>query len=235
MLKTTEVLLDPAVYSETPDYLFCARAWPQQLGVAGAGRGTTRFVGDHSGNYALRHYHRGGLVARLSRDRYLASGAQRSRSFQEWHLLAHLRRLALPVPEPVAARYARTGVFYRADILTRIIPDVATLAERLRAGALAEHDWRALGQLLARFHEHGVFHADLNAHNIVVNSAGDWYLLDFDRGEIRAAGDWQQGNLARLHRSLKKLAGQYPTLAFSAADWRALLDGYSESSVARSA
>lgn len=228
MLLTFEkVILDPAVFGVAPEYLFSANDWPQQTGVAGAGRGTTTFVADQHGEFALRHYYRGGIAANFLNDRYLAGGAQRSRAFREWRLLFALTELDLPVPKPVAARYRRSGIFYRADLLTQRIPDVVTLAERLTAGALNELDWQALGSTLQRFHKNGVYHADLNAHNILVNGMGEWFVLDFDRGEIRPEGDWQQDNLSRLQRSLRKLAKQQEQFAFAAAGWLAMLDGYS--------
>lgn len=48
----------------------------------------------------------------------------------------------------------------------------------------------------------GVHHADLNAHNILLADDGAVYVLDFDRGRIRARGAWENNVLARLHRSL---------------------------------
>ena len=65
-----------------------------------------------------------------------------------------------------------------------------------------------MGQCIARFHRAGVFHADLNAHNVQIDAANRIFLLDFDRGRIRgrraAAGG--EANLARLHRSLTKIS-----------------------------
>ncbi|MEO0574448.1 MAG: 3-deoxy-D-manno-octulosonic acid kinase [Pseudomonadota bacterium] len=235
MAQQQKLLLDHSVYAAAPDYLFRARDWPQQRGTAGAGRGTTTFVADDNGEFALRHYYRGGMVARLLSDRYLARGAARSRGFLEWRLLQRLVALGLPVPQPIAARYVRHGLWYRADLLTRRIADVATLAESLAQAPLKEAAWQSLGATLRRFHDAGVFHADLNAHNLLINGAGDWFVLDFDRGEMRAPGDWQRSNLERLQRSLRKLSGENAAFAFSAADWLALLDGYSSASLARSA
>lgn len=229
------VLLDHAVYEHAPDYLFSADAWPQRTGQAGAGRGTTVFVADNQGEFALRHYHRGGMVARLLADRYVACGAERSRAFREWRLLQKMLAQGLPVPQPIAARYVRHGLWYRADLLTRRIVNVVTLAESLAGASLSETAWQNLGATLRRFHAFGVFHADLNAHNILIDGNEQWFVLDFDRGEIRAPGDWQRGNLQRLQRSLRKLSAAQAAFSFSAADWLALLNGYSSASLARSA
>lgn len=219
-------LLDPEVYPAAPAYLFDAAQWPRQDGQAGAGRGSAAFVGDDTGDYVLRHYRRGGMIAALSRDRYVATGALRSRAFREWRLLAALRQRGLPVPEPVAAQYRRSGVLYTADLLTRRIPTAETLAARLTTAPIDAGAWTGLGRLLARFHAHGACHADLNAHNIVLDGGGRWYLLDFDRGSLQAPGDWCVANLARLRRSLDKLAGLHGGLHFTASDWDDLERGY---------
>src|SRR4029453_11025308 len=65
------------------------------------------------GRWVLRHYRRGGLIAKLSQDSYLWTGAARTRSFAEWRLLAELRRRGLRVPAPIAARYVRGLFTYR--------------------------------------------------------------------------------------------------------------------------
>ncbi len=88
------------------------------------------------GPWVLRHYRRGGMIANVLGDRYLWTGAGRTRGFAEFRLLAALRARGLPVPTPVAARYRRKGVHYRADLITRRIGNATTLAERSRAKSL---------------------------------------------------------------------------------------------------
>src|SRR6185312_24099 len=59
--------------------------------------------------------------------------------------------------------------------------------------------------VVGRFHRAGIWHADLNAHNVLVSPAG-LHLIDFDRGRQRApAAGWRLANLRRLRRSLLKL------------------------------
>ena len=219
------------VYARPPEYLFEPAAWPRRGPLAEAGRGNTVFVGDDTGDYALRHYRRGGAVARVLGDRYLAAGAARSRSLREWHLLRHMRAAGLPVPQPVAARYQRSGLWYRADLLTRVVPASRTLVERLCSGPLAEPEWAALGRVIQRFHAAGICHADLNAHNILCDAEGAWHLIDFDRGTRRPAGRWRDANLARLQRSLAKEAARVDGLHWRPSDWPALIAGYADESV----
>jgi len=181
----------------------------------------------------LRHYHRGGLMARLSSDRYLWSGAKRTRAFREFNLLAQLANARLPVAAPVAARYVREGCTYRADLLTRRVAPARTVAERLRDGSVDPVLARRVGQTVARFHSARVWHADLNAHNILVKEDAtpvdeSVFLIDFDRGRLRKPRlAWQQSNLKRLRRSLDKLgARRLPD--FDARFWHPLLAAYHE-------
>lgn len=182
------------------------RAQDKLRDQARGGRGSVVFVDTAAGVCALRHYHRGGMVAPILGDRYLWTGRERTRGFAEFRLLAELRRRGLPVPPPVAARYRhRGGIYYTADLLTRRIEHTRTLAELITAGELDSDMAGRVGALIARFHAQGVDHADLNAHNLLIGPNGLW-LVDFDRGRIRALqGEWGLENLRRLRRSMLKL------------------------------
>jgi 3-deoxy-D-manno-octulosonic acid kinase len=203
--------------------------WASQgaLNEVAGGRGSVFFLRTDAGPWVMRHYRRGGLIAQLSADAYLWLGEKRTRCFAEWRLLAELRRLELPVPVPVAARYVRSGVIYRADLITEQLPASQTLSASLLAGALTEPQWRAIGSTIARFHAHGVHHADLNASNILLGTDGAVYVLDFDRGRIRARGAWEQAVLARLKRSLDKLKAQRAEVAFGERQWQWLEEAIS--------
>jgi len=175
--------------------------------VGDGGRGSAWYIDASHGPCVLRHYLRGGLAAKVSRDMYLWQGADRVRSFAEFRLLRELRKQDLPVPRAIAASYVREGMFYRASILMERLPDVRSLAA---LAALEGHEapWDAAGQLIARFHRAGLDHADLNAHNILFDSEGGGWMIDFDRGALRIpATPWRERNLSRLKRSLLKLRG----------------------------
>ena len=134
------------------------------------------------------------------------------------------------VPQPLAAHVIQYGLFYRADLLTRTIANSESLSARLRREPLEPSIWRAIGQVLRRFHAARVFHADLNAHNILLQGTQGIYLIDFDKGKIMppvaVANTWQQANLQRLQRSLHKLRLQQPAFHFADSDWQALMLGY---------
>jgi 3-deoxy-D-manno-octulosonic acid kinase len=211
---------------------FEPRYWEARGALDGGarGRGSVQFVNSSDGRrYVLRHYRRGGLIARIVADRYLWRGADDTRPFAEWQLTYHLHRAGLPVPAPVAARYVRSGSTYRGDIITERLPAVGTLAACLRTGALSVLTWILVGRCIRLFHDAGVSHADLNAHNVLL-SEEHVYLIDFDRCRLRAPGLWRDGNLVRLRRSLEKISWALPPDRFSEADWHALLDGYRHAS-----
>ena len=222
-----KVLFDAALAGVDGDW-FDPAFWRDRgaLQVQGGGRGGVAMIDTPTGACVLRHYHRGGLVARFSRDRYLWTGEAHTRSFAEFRLLAHCAGLKLPAPEPVAARFCRHGVFYTADLITRRIDDARTLAQCLADGRLDADLARETGALVARFHREGIWHADLNAHNVLVTSEA-LYLIDFDRGRLRAPAEaWRLANLARLRRSLVKLGATERIADFQAAIWGPLVYGY---------
>lgn len=193
----------------------------------GGGRGGVAFLDTPVGACVLRHYHRGGWMAPLLGDRYLWNGRARSRGFAEFDLLVRLSGRGLPVPVPIAARYLRRGPYYTADLITRAIEDASTLTDIVRERRLDAVLAGRVGGLVAKFHAEGVDHADLNAHNIMVGRDRLW-LIDFDRGEIRATGTaWKLANLARLKRSLLKVgACDHDEAALDREIWTPLMRGY---------
>lgn len=219
-----------AALPETPAWDWFDREWWRARGAltaAAGGRGGVAFLNMPVGTGVLRHFRRGGLIAPLLGDRYLWRGRARSRGFAEFALLARLSQLGLPVPAPIAARCVRRGIYYTADLITRAIDDTQTLAEVVAAQRVDTALAGRVGELVARFHAAGVDHADLNAHNILVAREGLW-LIDFDRGEIRATGTaWKLANLARLKRSLLKVGASHGNeTVLDREIWTPLMRGY---------
>jgi 3-deoxy-D-manno-octulosonic acid kinase len=224
------IVYDAARMRKPDAAMFSRNYWAARnaLEEVAGGRGSVSVLRALEGDWVLRHYRRGGYAAKISSDRYLWSGANATRSFREWRLLAQLQRLGLPVPPPVAARFERAGLLYRADIITVRLSNAVTLLQAVRAGAVTETMWQRIGKTIARFHAAGVHHADLNANNIMLVEDAV-YLLDFDRGRIRARGTWEANVLARLKRSLDKAKTQHADVHFTTDDWRTLLEGLSGS------
>lgn len=186
---------DPAQY--TPD------AVEPVLGAGG--RGAAWFVRGAFGAAVLRHYRRGGWMARVSVDSYLWHGEAQVRSFREFELLRRLHAMDLPVPAPLAAGYWRHRWSYQAAILVERVPAAGSFVAAIRAQE-AGAPWAAVGSAIGQCHRRGARHADLNAHNILIDASGDGWLIDWDKGRLEAGvgSAWMQRVLARLQRSIRK-------------------------------
>ncbi|QSX40969.1 3-deoxy-D-manno-octulosonic acid kinase [Shewanella cyperi] len=226
---TTLALATAAPDSLTTEW-FNAEFWREQGRISGSsfGRYTTWFIRPpaNTTDWVLRHYWRGGLMEKLSKDAYLYTGLERTRALAELKLLEQLHGEGLPVPKPIAARVVKKALWYSADILIERIEGCVDLVAFLEKQAMTTEQWQQLGSTLARFHRRGVYHADLNAKNILIGN-GEFYLIDFDRGELRTpASQWQQSNIDRLLRSFNKEKGKQAGLHFSPENWQQLLAGY---------
>ena len=195
------------------------------------GRAETIFFSIDNTSLVLRHYHRGGLVARLSSDCYLWLGLARTRAYRELAMLTSLSTSNLPAPKPFAIRVIHNGFYYRADIITHALADTETLSQQLQRGPVDHVVWREIGATIAKFHERGVYHADLNAHNILLNGNRQVFVIDFDKARFENPGIdiWRQQNLQRLYRSLVKLNKNSAAFYFSDHDWSQLKQGYCNS------
>lgn len=182
-----------------PDWWRARGALLAELG----GRGQALAVESPLGEAVLRVYHRGGMVRHLSRSSYVFTGTGRTRPFAEWRVNRRLLDAGLPVPEPLAAAFARRGPVYQGALLTRRIPDAGPLPKA--AGRMASDDWRRLGEMLGKVAGAGLRHPDLNANNILMDSAGKFWLLDFDRAWIADNAFDPGPMIGRLQRSMRKL------------------------------
>ena len=232
-----------------------------------AGRAPMQRIALPDGGTALvRQCRRGGLLARLLGDKHLDG----NRFLREIAVSDALRRRGIPTPEIIAGIRRETfpGI-YRAEIVSREVPDSLDLAAALRAAPsdggqppdsghasrtthhaspdsslptadrplptvlhgsdspISPHAARgtrhavlaAAAVLLRQMHDAGLYHADLNAKNILLAPDGTAMILDLDRAELldRLSLRDRAANLARLYRSLHKL-GLAPEPA-SDADW----------------
>lgn len=187
--------------------LFDPEYWLRAGAVVGRayGRGNTLILDTPYGPAVLRQYLRGGVATHFSHDRYFFWGYSRSRAVIEAHLTARLWELGLPVPQILGGMCHRHGLTYSGALLTEKIPAARTLAELMSGSSNQDVLWAAVGQCLWRFHSAGVFHADLNARNILIDEMQKVWLIDFDRSYLLKANDHRlQRNLQRLLRSLRK-------------------------------
>ena len=206
---------------------FDAAEWRRGGAVAleTSGRGEVLIVAHGAETWVLRHYRRGGLVARFIDDHYLWTGGQRVRAFREWRLLRELRADGLPVPNPVAAHVARSGVIYTADIITSYLPNTLKLSWFIAQGRVPSDSWRRVGAMIGAVHDHGVDHPDLTAHNVLLDDAGKSFLVDFDNAQRKPPGEWRRLGMERFNRSLRKVAIETGT-EFDPAAWAEIEAGY---------
>lgn len=203
-------------------------------GVADAGRGGTVFFDLDGTALVLREYRRGGLIRHISTRAYVQSGLERSRAMREFSLLLQLEALGLPAPVVFAARRIRNGLLESGELVTHRLNGVS-LAERIAGDDCDNGSLEAVGQCIARFHAHGVEHADLNVHNILIDDGPDGVqLLDFDRGRMHvgaAVSDntpWARNNLSRLARSFERIGAATAATVVQSA-WREALASLSPS------
>ena len=224
------ILYDASLIEHPSAELFDIHSSRQHAGSESLaeGRGHAVFFDYEGADMVLKHYQRGGKMAALLDDRYIGSNCNRSRSFREWRMLKKMHGMGLPVPTPVAASCDRNGLFYRADLVTMRISNTVTLADYLLETECGQDIWLSIGLCIRRFHDAAVYHADLNARNILINPDNpDVYMIDFDKGAFRYLGEaWKASNLARLKRSLLKFKSLKPGFNYSEQEWTVLLDGY---------
>jgi len=172
-------------------------------------------IKDSNERMIIKHYEHGGLFRKITRDIFFGD----SRPFLELAILEAASQKGLRVPEVLAARVSRIfGPLYRGEIACKEIPDSANLLEylrRLNEKPTKEKIGRkreiidSLAEAIRKMHTSGIYHADLNIKNILIQNVGEKirvYLLDFDRSKIKERLTLRDrlNNLARFNRSCQK-------------------------------
>ena len=185
----------------------------------------------------VRRFTHGGLLRWLTGRRFLDP----ARPFRELRLSEDLRRRGIRTPQIVAARARPASVAgWTLELVSRRVESVVDLAqvlERLRKRELVRRRVAPLlvelGRFLRRLHDEGLYHADLQPANLLVNRAAlegediELWVLDLDRSRLGPplAISERCTNLARLLRHvLRRSEEQGPSLART--DWVRVLRGY---------
>lgn len=208
-------------------YLFNLDYWQAEQKITGnaSGRGTTWFVQLQQTQGALRHYRRGGLFGKLVADSYWFTGWEKTRSYQEFMLLNHLRDAGVNVPRPIAARVQKSGLVYKADLLSEKVPNARDLVTILQEKPINDELYRKIGCEIRKMHDVQVNHTDLNIHNILIDDQEKVWIIDFDKCCQQSGNSWKQGNLQRLKRSFEKEVTKR-AIKWSELDWQPLVQGY---------
>ena len=154
----------------------------------------------------IRHNRHGGLLAPFTGDVFRAP----TRAPLELRIAERLIACGVPTPRVLGyATYPAAPGLWRADVMTREIPDAADLSRTLmvpgddRRAALA-----AAAELVAALSAISARHHDLNVKNVLLRPSDggiDAFALDVDR--VTFGGDPAtvlEANLARLLRSARK-------------------------------
>ena len=132
----------------------------------------------------------------------------------------------------IAAMLNISGLYYQADLISTKIPGAQDLHHILLDTNLPTEVWQKTGQTIATFHNHQVYHHDLNIHNIMLDAEHNVWLIDFDKCEIMQGGHWKKSNMARLKRSFEK-EKRLNNIHYKLADWQILMSGYNEVAATR--
>ena len=222
------ILYDSSLLAKPFSGLFNAAALAERalLMEPTVGRGGGYFLRFGSQEWVWRHHRRGGIMARVLTDEFAGWRLEYTRSWKEWRLLAALYVRGFPVPRPVAAFVSRKFGYYRCDLITQRIAPAQNLSALLKKAPLSSEVWMAIGACVRRFHDAGIYHADLNANNVLLDDQMRVYLIDFDRSGQRRGGIWQRQNIDRFQRSLRKIANSTNRLYFNQKDFHFFLSGY---------
>jgi hypothetical protein len=164
-----------------------------QVGArAFTGRGAAYAVRTVQGPLVVRHYRRGGMVARVLHDRYVRIGE--ARPLAELRASHEARQRGVSTPEVVAAVIYPAGPLYRADLATRLVPDAADLADtvllRSTPGGGAKPDPRGTVGSATAADPGAVGGADMMAghgHRMAAwRAAGELLRVAFDAGVVHA-------------------------------------------------
>ena len=180
---------------------------------AGAGNRRSAFRLKLAGGLELfaRRGRRGGMIGSILGDVYVGIAP---RPLNELALTVEAMRRGIPVAEPMGAMIEWIGpALYRGFCLTRAVRGM-TLWEFVKTDDDPIVRGHVLGQARAAIdtmHKQGLFHADLNLHNLLVTQARESFsviIIDLDKARLFDAplpAAMRRANAARLKRSARKL------------------------------
>jgi 3-deoxy-D-manno-octulosonic acid kinase len=158
-----------------------------------------------------RRCRRGGMVASLLSDVYVGLAP---RPLIELGIAVQAMKRGVPTAEPMGAMVEWIGpALYRGFFLTRAMRGM-TLWEFLQTDddpTVRRHVLEQAHAAIAAMHEKGLFHADLNLHNLLVTRAAESFtvvIIDLDKARLLDGPlptSMRRANVARLLRSARKL------------------------------
>lgn len=195
---TAQIMLKLAELTSTPE--------------AGMGNRRSGFLIELDGiELFARRCRRGGMIAPLLSDVYVGLAP---RPFNELGVAVEAIKRGIPAAEPMAAMVEWIGpALYRGFFLTRAVRGM-TLWEFMQTDddpTVRRHVLEQARAAVSVMHEKGLFHADLNLHNLLVTRAGESFtvvIIDLDKARLLdgpLSTAMRRSNMARLMRSARKL------------------------------
>jgi hypothetical protein len=186
---------------------------------AGAGNRRSGFRIELEDGHELfaRRSRRGGLIGSILSDVYLG---MKPRPLTELAVTLEARRREIPVVEPMGAMVEWLGpALYRGFFLTRALRGM-TLWEFVKTDddpTVRIHVLEQARRAIDTMHAKGLFHGDLNLHNLLMTQARESFtviIIDLDKSRLFDApvpAAMRRANAARLLRSARKLdpSGQF--------------------------
>jgi tRNA A-37 threonylcarbamoyl transferase component Bud32 len=164
------------------------------------------------GRAVVRHYMHGGILKKITGDRFAGS----ERFFEEIRVSEHLRSSGVNTPEVLGllVQAGKLG-FRRGALVTRMVEGGRDLlvylkseegARQLSSPVYRKSLVRTTAREVRKMHDAGVFHADLHVKNLLLSQDGKIHILDLDRAKMhkRLTRSRRLSNLIRLGRSLEK-------------------------------
>lgn len=167
-------------------------------------RGQTATIGVADG-FVLKRFNFRKLL-NLAKDIFRPSRPRRA--FRKSY---HLELAGVPTARVVGVAERRVlGLLLRSYQLMEEIPNAVTLQKLMRnGGAPTREQTRAAARLVARLHEEGFTHGDLNERNLMLDGEGKLFLIDLDALEFLGAVPAERAakDLARLAQDVAGHAG----------------------------
>ncbi|NIM00302.1 MAG: hypothetical protein GTN89_05200 [Acidobacteria bacterium] len=170
-----------------------------------AGRGRIAHIEDAGRHVTLKQLRRGGLAARLWRDRF----AVRERLLQNLSLprLARQRGVATPAALALLVVGGPPGL-WRGWLALETVAGGRDLGRLFLADGIRDEEWRVALATVRGLHDAGFEHPDLNLGNLLLDEAGRAWILDLDRCTAHDGAidvDRRIDALRRIERSYLKI------------------------------
>ena len=190
------------VYLSTMTHLRDIAGTPGPLGTPSqlSGRTTLRIIEPDMVVRLLMH---GGLFRHSTGWRFLTA----DRTMRELEVSSYLASHGILTPEILAVRMIKPGLFYRIEVISRLVPDAVDLLTYLEEARDDSREFMGkAGALVRRMHDLGVYHADLHIKNLLLDSIGELWILDLDKAWHfeHLPGFMKRMNVNRFIRSVKK-------------------------------